>query len=130
MSHQPTATIPVSELTMDQAVRLLVRTIPSLQEEIMALNAAVQRLTDEVTLQLQQTADALAQVQDAVDAAAVSASEKAALQAALDEATATNQAATEAINAQADALASDNPVAEEPTDPEEPVDPSEPEPTP
>lgn len=124
MPNQHAATIPVSELTTDQGVKHLIRTvIPQMEGTIiMALNAALERLGNEVTTQLQQTADALARVQEAVDAAAVSDAEKADLQAALDEAVATNQSATEAINAQADALAADNPVEE----PEEPVDPTEP----
>ena len=118
---QHTAAVPVSELTTDQAVRHLIRTaIPIIEEKIMELTAATQRLTTEVTTQLQQTADALAALQDAVTSLQTSEQEKAELQARLDEALASNANAVEAINAQADALASDNPVVEEPV--EEPVE--------
>lgn len=86
----------------------------------MALNDAIQRLVTEVATQMQQTADALSGVQEALDNLQASESEKEALQAALDEATATNQNAADTINAQADILASDNPAEEPPV--EEPTE--------
>ena len=121
-----TATVPLSYLSTKQAVRHLITcVIPTMQEEIiMALNAALTRLSAEVQTQLEQTAEAIGRVQAAVDALAASEAEKAALQAELDALRAANDAAVEAINAQADALAADNPDEEPDPDPEpEPVDP-------
>ena len=85
----------------------------------MALNDAIQRLTTEVATQMQQTADALSQVQQAVNDLQVSQEERDTLQTALDEAAASNQAAADAVNAQADILASDNPEEEPVETPDE-----------
>ena len=122
MPNQHTATVPITDLSTQQAVRHLIRhVIPTMQEEIiMALNAALARLGTEVQTQLAQTADAIGRIQAAVDALAASEAEKAALQAELDALRAANDAAVDAVNAQADALAADNPAEPEPEPEPEP----------
>ena len=128
MPNQPTAVLQLSSLTRKQLLWYIATDlIPSIKEDTMtALTDALGRLQTEVSQQLQQTADALAGLQTAVDNLAVSEQEKAALQAALDEATAANEQAVAGINAQSDALASDDPSEPDPEpEPEpEPVDPN------
>lgn len=114
---------------LSRVVDLIINQNDQQKEIIMALNEAVNRLTAEVTTQMQQTADALNGLQEAVDNLSASQAEKEALQAALDQAVASNESAAAAINAQSDVLASDNPPAPEEPEPEPepdtPVEPSE-----
>ena len=91
----------------------------------MALNEAIQNLTNEVSIQLQQTADAIAQLRSTVESLEINKVQMAELKAQLSAVEEQNAAAAASIQAQADALAADNPVVEPAPEPE-----PEPEPAP
>ena len=103
--------LPLGWLTDRQLLLTIVKSQTTMEESIMsALTDALNRLSEEVALELQQLADALSATQAALNDLEVAVGDKAAVQAALDEALAAQSQAVDAINAQADALAADNPV--------------------
>ena len=114
--------LPLDSLTKKQLLRLIYVTM---KEDNMALNEAIQNLTNEVSIQLQQTADAIAQLRSTVESLEINKVQMAELRAQLSAVEEQNDAAAASIQAQADALAADNPVVEPAPEPE-----PEPEPAP
>lgn len=114
--------LPLDSLTKKQLLRLIYVTM---KEDNMALNEAIQNLTNEVSTQLQQTADAIAQLRSTVESLEINKVQMAELRAQLSAVEEQNAAAAASIQAQADALAADNPVVEPAPEPE-----PEPEPEP
>ena len=120
--------LPLDSLTKKQLLRLIYVTM---KEDNMALNEAIQNLTKEVSTQLQQTADAIAQLRSTVESLEINKVQMAELKAQLSAVEEQNDAAAASIQAQADALAADNPVDEPAPEPEpEPEPAPEPEPEP
>ena len=120
--------LPLDSLTKKQLLRLIYVTM---KEDNMALNEAIQNLTKEVSTQLQQTADAIAQLRSTVESLEINKVQMAELKAQLSAVEEQNTAAAASIQAQADALAADNPVVEPAPEPEpEPEPAPEPEPEP
>lgn len=120
--------LPLDSLTKKQLLRLIYVTM---KEDNMALNEAIQNLTNEVSTQLQQTADAIAQLRSTVESLEINKVQMAELRAQLSAVEEQNTAAAASIQAQADALAADNPVVEPAPEPEpEPEPAPEPEPEP
>ena len=120
--------LPLDSLTKKQLLRLIYVTM---KEDNMALNEAIQNLTNEVSTQLQQTADAIAQLRSTVESLEINKVQMAELKAQLSAVEEQNDAAAASIQAQADALAADNPVDEPAPEPEpEPEPAPEPEPEP
>ena len=112
--------LPLDDLTKKQLLRLIYVTM---KEDNMALQEAIQNLTNEVAIQLQQTADAIAQLRSSVESLEINKVQMTELKAQLSAVEEQNSAAAASIQAQADALAADNP-ADEP-DPEPEVEPEQ-----
>lgn len=103
----------IERVTDDIVGRVNAHTTAEADRIIMSNEELGTRLTEEVTQQMQQTADALASVQAAVDNLGLSEAKVAELQAALDEAVASNSTLQQAVQANIDTLASDDPAVPE-----------------
>ena len=107
--------LPLDDLTKKQLLRLIYVTM---KEDNMALQEAIQNLTSEVSTQLKQTADAIAQLRSSVESLEINKVQMAELKAQLSAVEEQNDAAAASIQAQADALAADNPADEPDPEPE------------